>query len=668
MSNIVTAKFTGLLRGLLRRFERNGSGEVVHYLPLPAAAALSPTPPPHPASAPAHAATPPPARSENPNELELPLQTVLASLPMELRAKIMQTPPPGSMIIVPVEKVLGQLALGSVKISFGELRLAAPDLFVNSGGEFDARPVTLPLNEILARLNPALLSRRAAQKQMQVADDITGPFEANGRGVTFTNQPLKPATATPPMSRLNQPVAAAPEHPPVAPPPPAFVPRSITPASAPVANDLIPLNGKNNENGSTNGQGHNNGLVHNNGNGNGNGNGHAAPLPPVFSDRTAPVSVPSLNAAPQIPLGPAEKPVLVPLSAVTESWPDGLKLEIAQASNASTQIALPANLVEPALKRGRVTFSWKFLRALLRPTPMPASVHDSVEVELPLKVVAPLFFARPKPVTRLQQKVSAAQEIPDLFFGFPQPQPAPVPSPALPVPPVTPMAKPVDQKIADTNFYVWGENSEVPKIDETEYRRAPAPATDFTSRYATPKDIVERTAALPGVAGAVVALPDGLRVASQVPADLNADTLAAFLPQIFDRLGQSTRELRMGTLNNVSFTVGNVPWKIFRVNSVYFAAFGRAGESHARLTTGPAGHPARPQKTTIKIYGHHQSSYRRNCRSRSSITARQWAARRPTSCRSTTTSRPQPATRASSFRSPRVPTARCSSTFCRSRR
>ena len=32
-------------------------------------------------------------------------------------------------------------------------------------------------------------------------------------------------------------------------------------------------------------------------------------------------------------------------------------------------------------------------------------------------------------------------------------------------------------------------------------------------------------------------------------------------------------------VNGISFTVGNVPWKIFRVNSVYFAAFGRAGEA-----------------------------------------------------------------------------------------
>jgi len=59
----------------------------------------------------------------------------------------------------------------------------------------------------------------------------------------------------------------------------------------------------------------------------------------------------------------------------------------------------------------------------------------------------------------------------------------------------------------------------------------------------------------------------------------DTDTVAAFLPQIYERVNQSTRELRMGQLNNVSFTVGNVPWKIFRVNSIYFATFGRAGET-----------------------------------------------------------------------------------------
>ena len=33
----------------------------------------------------------------------------------------------------------------------------------------------------------------------------------------------------------------------------------------------------------------------------------------------------------------------------------------------------------------------------------------------------------------------------------------------------------------------------------------------------------------------------------------------------------------MGDLNNFNFTVGNVLWKIFWVNAIFFAAFGQAG-------------------------------------------------------------------------------------------
>src|SRR5208283_5793332 len=102
-------------------------------------------------------------------------------------------------------------------------------------------------------------------------------------------------------------------------------------------------------------------------------------------------------------------------------------------------------------------------------------------------------------------------------------------------------------------------------------------ATDFHKRYATPNEIVAKAASLPGVEGALIALPDGLLVASRIPPTMNADTIAAFLPQIFGRVSQCTRELRLGELNNLNFTVGNIPWKIFRVGSIYFAAFGRPG-------------------------------------------------------------------------------------------
>jgi len=173
-----------------------------------------------------------------------------------------------------------------------------------------------------------------------------------------------------------------------------------------------------------------------------------------------------------------------------------------------------------------------------------------------------------------------------LFFGFPQPQ-APSAIPASPVKLPSPVdlrsaARPAEVRRPDTNFYTWVESdttSLAARPSETEFKPpAAAPSTDFSSRRAPPDEIVSHAMKLPGVAGALVALPDGLMVASQIPAGLNADTLAAFLPQIYGRVSQSTKELRMGELNNLNFTVGNVPWKIFRIHGVYFAAFGHAGD------------------------------------------------------------------------------------------
>ena len=107
---------------------------------------------------------------------------------------------------------------------------------------------------------------------------------------------------------------------------------------------------------------------------------------------------------------------------------------------------------------------------------------------------------------------------------------------------------------------------------------APAAVTPPVRR-ATPGEIVRRAMALPGVAGVIVALPDGLSVASQAPEGVDADMLAAFVPQILDRASQSVAELRMGELKSLSFTAGNVPWLIFRGSLIYFAAFGRQGEA-----------------------------------------------------------------------------------------
>ena len=186
----------------------------------------------------------------------MPLASVLASLPLDLRAKLISAPSTEQTIRLQAEMVIGQLGFGAVKISFGELRHLAPGIFVNSGGELDHKLVSLPLQEILPRLNPAMLARRSVKK-VEVADEIAGPFAERGRGFTFTTQPLK-APATPPQPLPPEPTpeparpiafspAAASRQ--VSPPPsaPQIPQRSITPAppigsghSSPPAAPFIP--------------------------------------------------------------------------------------------------------------------------------------------------------------------------------------------------------------------------------------------------------------------------------------------------------------------------------------------------------------------------------------------------------------------------------------------
>jgi hypothetical protein len=518
----------------------------------------------------------------------MPLQPVLEKLPADLQEKL--TFPLASLgqasITIPVEQILPQLATGSVKISFGQLREAAPNLF-RVGVEYDSLPVALPLNAVLSRLSPDRLVRQPAQKTVEVPEEIAGPFGARGRGVQFANTLLKsPAPAAAPRAAAPR-IVAPPAISPLSPTPPSATPpiRMVEPA-APVAKPRIPVSTPPPPFARPTPVAPSNGS-------NGNGNGshpheEIAPIPMISPTPAAPARVP---ATPIVP--PAAEPVVLPLASLVESWPDALKKELVQLNLMSAQAALPVDLIETGLKRGRITLNWRSLRAYIQPVPPAVSVHDNVELELPLKVIAPLFFGRQK-TAKPQQRVAPNEEIPNLFFGFPHPDmeapaaPAPVIAPVAPVAPVAPPVfrqsppplKPVDAKIAETNYYIWGDDgSEQPHVDASEYKRPQQPATDFTSRLATPQEIVARAMLLPGVVGAVVALPDGLRVASQVPPEMNAETLAAFLPQLFDRLGQITRELRMGQLNNLNFTVGNVPWKVFRVNSVYFAAFGRSSES-----------------------------------------------------------------------------------------
>ena len=107
-----------------------------------------------------------------------------------------------------------------------------------------------------------------------------------------------------------------------------------------------------------------------------------------------------------------------------------------------------------------------------------------------------------------KKKVSVDDEIPNLFFGFPRPEASSAT--------VASAASSGAAKPADTNFYVWDDSSDRARVQEDEVKRGPSPGTKFVAKYATPNEVVSRAAALDGVAGALIALPDGLMVASRL--------------------------------------------------------------------------------------------------------------------------------------------------------
>jgi predicted regulator of Ras-like GTPase activity (Roadblock/LC7/MglB family) len=534
--------------------------------------------------------------------ISVSLQPILDNLPLELQPKLLYKDAGDSCIQVPVEKVLAQLSRGAIRISFGELRQLAPQFFAPETDR-DKVMVALPLAEVLAKVNPAMLSRRRTQRTIEVPDDISSPFDPDSQGLVFSVGPPKPeapepsraapravpgsgpfvrnnAPAVPPQQAptfepaapsmlaasrslegfmpgaqpparplpaaqpfqapharpISQPAQPRPAAPPsikmpAAPAPVAYAPISMTPAAGiPVAKPISMVQPA------------------------------AAPAP------AAPAPVAALVPASEVPNGAAQQePLWVPLTALADTWPDAVRAEIVHLNLVDAKVGLPVDVIEQSLKQGRVAFSWKVLRSYIRGGGLPvASAQDGVVLELPLRVVAPMFITRQSETAKQKQKIAIDAEIPNLFFGFPQPEGS------------NAAAKPVD-----TNYYVWDDTSDTARVAPDEIKRPASHSTGtaFISRCATPNEVVSRAAALDNVAGALVALPDGLMVASSISGEVNGDTLAAFLPQIFAKLTQCTRELRMGELNNLSFTVGNVPWKIFRVNAIFFAAFGKAGEA-----------------------------------------------------------------------------------------
>ena len=524
------------------------------------------------------------------DSIRLALKPVLLKLPDSLKARVRQPPVGGVQISIPLQKILTQLQQGSVKISFGELRQASPAGVFTEPSDQDQASVELPLAEILTQLKPEQLPRRAGQRKIEVPEAVTGLFGAKGQPLTSIRMggaparaPAAPAPVTPEPAPAVALKVSMPLPPRTAPPPTA--PAPIRPSQAlPSPAALRPPVAM-----------------------------PAAPVTPVAAAVAPAIAAPTPE--PQPAAVPVE-PLIVPLIRLTSGWPDAIKEALADLPELpdlpNATVALPADELVQALKRGKIAFPWKQIRSWIMPTPPPATASelDDTLLELPLPVIAPLFLAQRRPAAP-QKKYTIGEHIPDLFGvrgmepsaqvqvaapaapAMPAAPAAPAPlrpsTPSLPAAPAIAMpsapaltpAIPVSAPLAPAAPVAPTAPAAAPTV-----ATAPLPPREIGEVFGqpgrknwTPSEIVQKTSTLRGVAGALIAMQDGLLVAGHLPPGLNAETIAAFLPQMHSRMAQYSKELKFGEANNLTLIVDDVPLKIFKTGGVFFTVLGRPGEA-----------------------------------------------------------------------------------------
>jgi len=254
--------------------------------------------------------------------------------------------------------------------------------------------------------------------------------------------------------------------------------------------------------------------------------------------------------------------VCLPIAVIANGWPEPVMHDIASFGLAGSRIEIPLPNIEPGLKSGRIEFSWRELCGWLNPPSKPAqvSINGENRLALPLGLIAPLFM-KARGAGQIRKRTNVHDDIPDLFSAAGKP---------LAQPPVEESAPAAAQPSATPAPAVAPEAKKAP-TNLCELFNEPGKKTW------TPNEIVQRSTQLPNVAGTLIALQDGLMVASNMPPDMKTETIAAFIPQIFGRMNQYSKELQMGDIRAVSFTVEAGTLQVYNAGIIYFAALGRDG-------------------------------------------------------------------------------------------
>ncbi len=560
--------------------------------------------------------------------VELSLKKLWTRLNPEVVRLASGHPDGDAALRLPLPLLQAQLAKGAVKLPLVQFRQYSPAGLFPENPAKDSTEVEIPIADVIPLLKPEHFARRPNQRKIEVPDDI-GVIFGPGSGLKVAETKGRPgALLPPPASAAPAPApspaayAAAngldsipdpfqrktPDPAPVLPVPEAKIPAPKLPAQkAPVPAPPAPaakIQPK-------------------------------VPLPKVApkpAAATAPVDPPApavataiepeaaavelnsapipapkldpslatLKAAPKVPAPAPKVPaVRAPVPKTSASKAAGPQTPEGNFTLALMDVAaywsekgrndlqnlyrhtveIPMSTLEKALKAGRLLFQWREIRPWLRLAPgngMPA-LADDLEIEFPLAIIAPRFMEA-RGGMRPKEEIDLG-DIPDVFEQkLPRPNQNATPS----APTLVATAVPFE------NTAALMDSNSASKTGDTAFikRTAGKPLLEFGEIFGQPEkkdwtlsEVAQKTLGLRGVAGAIIATTDGLLVAGNWPGGPKNDAVAAFVPQMYNKILQYSKELKIGEPSNFMLTIDNVPLQIFKAGNSYFTVIGRRGEN-----------------------------------------------------------------------------------------
>jgi competence protein ComEA len=477
-----------------------------------------------------------PLAPSNDNQITVSLRSLVAVMPDQYfvcpRTDLWRRIDLDSRIALPSDLVLPQLKIARVRLPLGvAVGLMPRGILASPLPQISDETIPIALQEIVTQLPPNLFVSQSNSSELQEID-----FSDSEIPTPFTE---KSSTPAPVEVRAPEPVQ------------PEFVPASIAAETTPAPIEF------------TSSTLEDEGLS-------------------IFAEKSAVVEPIAAEPAPQSE--PDIESVVAQVEPVAE-----VSAPAEQQSNAPIAETAPAGTQQPSV----------FVQT---PEPItasaePVNIAPIVETVTPVISPTPTFVETPVPVAETPAPVVEAPADEVVHEVQVAPPTAPVSSSALTpnsllarlnsctveelasIEGVGPVAaqRIIESRNARGGFQSLEVLHGIPGISRKAFRALAGPARRGLNRLLgvehneelTLQDVVRLTSQLEGVAGCILAMSDGVFVTGQLPPHLDQETISVFAPELFNKVGTYTKELRVGEVTRLSVFTDQQPLSIFRAGDIF---------------------------------------------------------------------------------------------------